>query len=194
MDLSVVFLGTGGSVPTARRATACLLIRARRRPAPDRLRRGLAAPAAALDRAGRSSTTSTSPTSTPTTSSACPGCSRPTTCWGAQAPLRDLGPPGLARAVQRPAPDLRQAQLRGRAGGARAEARRSSTTAIEIRAFAGRAPDDGLGYALVEDERPGPLRPRAARASSASPRTATSGGCSAARRSRWTAARSSPTR
>jgi len=28
MDLSVVFLGTGGSVPSARRATACLLIRA----------------------------------------------------------------------------------------------------------------------------------------------------------------------
>jgi len=28
MDLSVVFLGTGGSVPTARRATACVLIRA----------------------------------------------------------------------------------------------------------------------------------------------------------------------
>jgi ribonuclease Z len=28
MDLDVVFLGTGGSVPTARRATACLLIRA----------------------------------------------------------------------------------------------------------------------------------------------------------------------
>src|SRR3954454_4551917 len=27
MDLSVVFLGTGGSVPTARRATACLLVR-----------------------------------------------------------------------------------------------------------------------------------------------------------------------
>ena len=31
MDLSVAFLGTGGSVPTARRATACVLIRARRR-------------------------------------------------------------------------------------------------------------------------------------------------------------------
>jgi ribonuclease Z len=28
MDLSVAFLGTGGSVPTAKRATACLLIRA----------------------------------------------------------------------------------------------------------------------------------------------------------------------
>src|SRR5215210_7484072 len=28
MDLSVVFYGTGGSVPTARRATACVLIRA----------------------------------------------------------------------------------------------------------------------------------------------------------------------
>ena len=28
MDLDVVFLGTGGSVPTARRATACILIRA----------------------------------------------------------------------------------------------------------------------------------------------------------------------
>src|SRR3954454_4008323 len=28
MDLSVVFLGTGGSVPSARRATACVLIRA----------------------------------------------------------------------------------------------------------------------------------------------------------------------
>ena len=27
MDLSVVFLGTGGSVPSARRATACVLIR-----------------------------------------------------------------------------------------------------------------------------------------------------------------------
>jgi ribonuclease Z len=27
MDLSVIFLGTGGSVPTARRATACLLLR-----------------------------------------------------------------------------------------------------------------------------------------------------------------------
>ena len=28
MDLSVIFLGTGGSVPTARRATACILVRA----------------------------------------------------------------------------------------------------------------------------------------------------------------------
>src|ERR1043165_9591469 len=28
MDLSVVFLGTGGSVPSAQRATACVLIRA----------------------------------------------------------------------------------------------------------------------------------------------------------------------
>jgi ribonuclease Z len=28
MDLDVVFLGTGGSVPTARRATACVLVRA----------------------------------------------------------------------------------------------------------------------------------------------------------------------
>src|SRR3954452_14919371 len=28
MDLSVVFLGTGGSVPSARRASACVLIRA----------------------------------------------------------------------------------------------------------------------------------------------------------------------
>src|SRR5688572_2980081 len=28
MDLSVIFYGTGGSVPTARRATACVLIRA----------------------------------------------------------------------------------------------------------------------------------------------------------------------
>src|SRR6476619_3226989 len=28
MDLSLVFLGTGGSVPTARRATACLMVRA----------------------------------------------------------------------------------------------------------------------------------------------------------------------
>src|SRR5919206_1572263 len=27
MDMDVVFLGTGGSVPTARRATACLLVR-----------------------------------------------------------------------------------------------------------------------------------------------------------------------
>src|SRR5215216_7505650 len=27
MDLSLVFLGTGGSVPTARRATACTLVR-----------------------------------------------------------------------------------------------------------------------------------------------------------------------
>src|SRR5256885_15152740 len=27
MDLDVVFLGTGGSVPTARRATACVLVR-----------------------------------------------------------------------------------------------------------------------------------------------------------------------
>lgn len=31
MDLSVIFLGTGGSVPSARRATACVLIRAGRR-------------------------------------------------------------------------------------------------------------------------------------------------------------------
>src|SRR5688572_33400185 len=28
MDLEVIFLGTGGSVPTARRATACVLVRA----------------------------------------------------------------------------------------------------------------------------------------------------------------------
>ena len=28
MDLDLVFLGTGGSAPTARRSTACLLVRA----------------------------------------------------------------------------------------------------------------------------------------------------------------------
>ena len=28
MDLSTIFLGTGASVPSARRATACVLIRA----------------------------------------------------------------------------------------------------------------------------------------------------------------------
>ena len=48
MDLSLFFAGTAGSVPTARRGLPALLLRARRRPAALRLRRGHPAAAAAL--------------------------------------------------------------------------------------------------------------------------------------------------
>ena len=53
MDLDVLFVGTAGSAPTARRGLPATLDPARRRSAAVRLRRGHAAPARALGRAGR---------------------------------------------------------------------------------------------------------------------------------------------
>ena len=53
MDLDVLFLGTAGSAPTAQRGLPATLVRLRRRPAALRLRRGHAAPAGPLGRADR---------------------------------------------------------------------------------------------------------------------------------------------
>ncbi len=119
MDLSVVFLGTGGSVPTARRATACVLARRGRRPAAVRLRRGRRSARCSAPPASCRWTRSTSPTSTPTTTSASPACSRPTTSRAASARCGSIGPPGLRdlfKALARIVGRLSYERRAGRAG------------------------------------------------------------------------------
>ena len=172
MDLSVVFLGTGGSVPTARRATACVLLRAAAtrvlvdcgegaqrqmtldRPGPGRRDLHHPLPRRPLPRPARAAQDL-----------------RP--AWSREAPLRIDGPPGLHGLFDALRRIFGRISLRGRAGRARAgggdRARRLRDARVR-----GRAPDDGARLRVVEAERPGPLRPRGRARRSASPTTATS--------------------
>ena len=163
MDL--VFLGTGGSVPTARRSTACLLAAARRRSADVRLRRGIPAPDAALDRArpgGRD--LRHPPPRRPLPRDPGPAEDlRPRAT--ASLPLRVLGPPGDRGAVQVAAADLRADRVRGRAGRAGGGGGDRATTGTRCARSGSSTGRAAYGYAIVEDERPGPLRPRGGRAS-----------------------------
>ena len=129
MDLDVVFLGTSGCAPTARRGAAGAARPPRRRAAALRLRRGHAAPAAALD----ASASSTSREIFLTHFHAdhylgLPGMLKTFALRGRDVPLTIYGPPGLARPVRRAAPHLRQADLPARARRAARRRRRSSAT------------------------------------------------------------------
>ena len=119
----------------------------------------------ALDRAWSSSRRSSSPTSTPTTCSACPGMLKTFALRQRERPLTVYGPRRPARAV-RGAAAARSAgcgfplELRR----ARARTTSSSATATGSPPTRPTTASPALGYALVEDPRPGVFDPeRAAR-------------------------------
>ena len=126
MDL--VFLGTGGSVPTARRSTACLLARV----GGDRL---LFDCGEGSQRQMQRSTGLVQVDEIFVTHLhadhylGIPGLLKTYDLNDRERPLRVYGPPGPDRAVQGAAADLRPDRLRGRAGRARARARPCATTA-----------------------------------------------------------------
>ena len=155
MDLDVVFLGTSGSMPTAQRAPGRHARPPRRRAAALRLRRGDAAPAAALRRRARRP-----PRGLP---HALPRRPLPRPARDAEdvraprprAAADDLRAAGPRRAHRLAAADLRQAHVPVRRGRASSPAMCSPRDGYELRTFAvahGRA---AVGYALVEAERPG---------------------------------------
>lgn len=157
MDLDVVFLGTGGSVPTARRATACLLVRA----GGDRL---LFDCGEGSQRQMQRSTGLVQVDEIYLTHFhadhylGLPGLLKTYDLHDRQAPLRVIGPPGLR--------DLFDAlrRITGRVGYPlelvelpAGEAIRHGT--YEIRAFPVEHRVRAQGYAFVEDERPGRFDP-----------------------------------
>ena len=134
MDMDLVFLGTGGSVPTARRSTACVLVARRRRPDAVRLRRGLPAPDAALDRSrpgGRD--LHHPPARRPLPRH--PRAAEDLRPQRPRAPAADPRPAGARRPVQGPAADLRPPGLSSRAGRA-APGEAVERSEYEIRPFA----------------------------------------------------------
>ena len=175
MDLSVVFLGTGGSVPTARRATACLLARVgRRRGCCSTAARGRSARCSARPGSCRS-TRSTSPTTTPTTTSGLPGLLKTYDLQARERPLRIVGPPGLeglfkalGRIFGRLSYDVELVELD--------EGEAVRHDGYEVRCFAVEHRMRAYGYALVEDERPGRFDPEARRAARRRRRAPTSAG------------------
>jgi ribonuclease Z len=161
MDLDLVFLGTGGSVPSARRATACLLLRA----GGDRI---LIDCGEGAQRQMQRSTGLVQVDEIYLTHYhadhylGIPGLLKTYDLNERDAPLRVLGPPGLRDlfgAIQRITGRVRYPlELVELAGD---EAVRHET--YEIRAFpvAHRVP--AYGYAFVEDERPGRFDPEEAK-------------------------------
>ncbi len=153
MDLSAIFLGTGGSVPTARRATACLLIRH----GGDRLLFD------AGEGAQRQMVRSTGLVQLDEIYLShfhadhylgLPGLLRTYSLTGREKPLRVLGPPGLRKLVKAMRPivgrtsyELELVEIR--AGEA------VPHEGYEVRAFAVEHRIEANGYALVEEERPG---------------------------------------
>ena len=113
MDLSLAFLGTGGSVPTARRATACLLVmRGGDRIMFDcgegsqrQMHRSLGL--VQLDEIYITHLHADHYLGLP-------GLLKTYDLQSREAPLSIYGPPGLARPVRGPAPDHGQDPLRGR--------------------------------------------------------------------------------
>ena len=160
MDLSVAFLGTGGSVPTARRATASVLVaRGGERLMFDcgegtqrQMQRSLG-----LVQVDEIYLTHFHADHF----LGLPGLLKTYDLTDRERPLTVYGPPGLQRAVQdaaavssaRLASTLDLVELEPGRGG---RARRLRGRAPSRSSTASRA----CGYALVEDERPGPLRPR----------------------------------
>jgi ribonuclease Z len=160
MDLDVVFLGTGGSVPTARRATACVLVRA----GGERL---LFDCGEGAQRQMQRSTGLVQVDEVYLTHYhadhylGLPGLLKTYDLNDRQAPLRILGPPGLRELF---------AALRRITGRVRYEVELVELSdadpiahdTYEIRPFAVEHRVPALGYAFVESERPGRFDPDAA--------------------------------
>jgi ribonuclease Z len=153
MDLSLVFLGTGGSVPTARRATACLLARV----GGDRL---LFDCGEGSQRQMQRSTGLVAVDEIYVTHYhadhylGVPGLLKTYDLQGRERPLRIVGPPGLrelfkalGRIVGRLSYDVELVELDD------GEALRHD--GYEVRCFGVDHRVRAYGYALVEDERPG---------------------------------------
>ncbi len=167
MDLDVVFLGTGGSVPTARRATACVLVRR----GGDRL---LFDCGEGAQRQMQRSTGLVQVDEIYITHLhadhylGLPGLLKTYDLQGREPGLRIVGPPGLQelfvairRIVGRLHYPLELVEL--------AEGEAVARDGYEVRAFpvAHRMP--AHGYALVEDDRPGRFDPDAAAALGVAP-------------------------
>ncbi|MGH2993393.1 MAG: ribonuclease Z [Solirubrobacterales bacterium] len=160
MDLSLVFLGTGGSVPTARRATACLLLRR----GGDRVMFDCGEGA---QRQMHRSTGLVQLDEIYVTHYhadhylGLPGLLRTYQLQDRERPLVIYGPPGLKdlfgairRIVGRPSYGLELVELE-----AHEAVRRDG---YEIRAFPVDHRVRAYGYALVEDDRPGRFDPEGA--------------------------------
>lgn len=160
MDLDVVFLGTGGSVPTARRATSCLLIRA----GGDRI---LVDCGEGAQRQMQRSTGLVQVDDLYITHFhadhylGVPGLLKTYELNGRETPLRIFGPPGLEelftalrRIMGKVSYPLELVELSG------SSPVRFET--YEIRPFEVEHRVRAFGYALVEDERPGRFDPQEA--------------------------------
>jgi ribonuclease Z len=158
--MDVVFLGTGGSVPTARRSTACLLVRA----GGDRL---LFDCGEGSQRQMQRSTGLVQVDEIYVTHLhadhylGIPGLLKTYDLGGRERSLRVIGPPGLVdlfealrRIFGRLAFDVELIELRS------GDAVRHD--GYEVRAFGVEHRMTAYGYALVEDERPGRFDPEAA--------------------------------
>jgi len=160
MDLDVVFLGTGGSVPTARRATSCLLIRA----GGDRI---LVDCGEGAQRQMQRSTGLVQVDDLYITHFhadhylGVPGLLKTYELNGREAPLRVFGPPGLEElfvALRRIMGTVRYPLELIELSGS-APVRYES---YEIRPFEVSHRVRAFGYALIEDERPGRFDPEEA--------------------------------
>ena len=160
MDLSVAFLGTGGSVPTARRATACLLARI----GGDRIMFDCGE---GSQRQMQRSTGLVQLDQIYLTHYhadhylGLPGLLKTYDLQSRERPLRIVGPRGLhglfsvlGRIFGKLSYDVELVEL--------AEGDAVSHDGYEVRSFAVEHRMRALGYALVEDERPGRFDPEAA--------------------------------
>ena len=162
VDLDVVFLGTGGSVPTARRATACILARL----GGDRL---LFDCGEGSQRQMQRSTGLVQADEIYLTHFhadhylGVPGLLKTYDLTDRQVPLRIVGPPGLIdlfgslrRIFGRISYELELVEL--------GEGEAIRRDGYEVRAFPVEHRMLAYGYAIVEDERPGHLDPKRAAA------------------------------
>lgn len=161
MDLDVVFLGTGGSVPSARRATACVLVRA----GGERL---LFDCGEGAQRQMQRSTGLVQVDELYITHFhadhylGVPGLLKTYDLHDREAPLRIFGPPGLEELFV----SLRR--IMGRVGYPLELVELEAGEAVphdtfEVRAFPVEHRVRAHGYAMVEDERPGRFEPDVAR-------------------------------
>ena len=158
MDLSVVFLGTGGSVPSARRATACVLIRAG----------GSRILIDAGEGAQRQMIASTGLVQVDDIYIThfhadhylgLPGLLKTYDLMERAGAAPDRRARRAPRAVRGAAADLRAPPLRGRAGRARAGGGDRARRLRDAR-LPGRAPDEGTRLRLRRARTAGPLRRR----------------------------------
>jgi ribonuclease Z len=160
MDLSAIFLGTGGSVPTARRATACILVRA------GGVRLLFDCGEGSQRQMHRSVGLVQLDDIYITHYHAdhylgIPGLLKTYDLQDRQRPLRIVGPPGLislfkalTRILGRVGYDLELVEL--------GEGEAIRHDGFEVRSFPVEHLVRAYGYALVEDERPGRFDPQAA--------------------------------